>query len=93
MERIGIQGAIAGLTPEEIAKAEELANWRFIEEEGEAHDFRDHLARFPQGTTARMARSRLERAVWRDTPLAEEELKAFLAEFPDGEYAKRHEIA
>lgn len=52
--------AIAGLSPERIAKAEELANWEFIKGSDSIQDFRDHLARFPQGVTLRMARSRLE---------------------------------
>jgi hypothetical protein len=41
--------AIASLSPEQIAKAEELANWDFIKASGSLGDFRDHLARFPQG--------------------------------------------
>jgi len=52
--------AIAGLSPEQIAKAEELANWDFIKGSESAQAFRDHLARFPQGVTERMARTRLE---------------------------------
>jgi hypothetical protein len=40
--------AIAGLSPEHIAKAEELANWDFIKASENSEDFRDHLARFPK---------------------------------------------
>src|SRR5262249_48413701 len=39
--------AIAGLSPEHIVKAEELANWDFIKASEDTKEFRDHLARFP----------------------------------------------
>ena len=45
--------AIAGLSPEQIAKAEELANWDFIKASEGSQEFRDHLARFPQGEIGR----------------------------------------
>jgi hypothetical protein len=41
--------AIAGPSPEQIAKAEQLANWDFIKASESSQEFRDHLARFPQG--------------------------------------------
>jgi len=56
--------AIAGLSSEQIAKAEELANWDFIKASASAQEFRDHLARFPGGVTERFARTRLEDLVW-----------------------------
>jgi hypothetical protein len=83
-ERARLQ-SVAGLSSEQIAKAEELANWEFIKESQSPQDFRDHLARFPKGTTVRMARAKLEAIVWqelRTTPQLET-LEAFLAEFPD----------
>ena len=83
-ERARLQ-SVAGLSPEQIAKAEELANWEFIKESQSPHDFHDHLARFPKGTTVRMARAKLEAIVWQElstTPQLET-LEAFLAEFPD----------
>ena len=81
--------AIAGLSPEQILKAEELANWDFIKESKSAQDFRDQLARFPKGVTERMARAKLEAILWEE--LGElpqiEALDGFLTEFPDGTHA------
>ena len=81
--------AIAGLSPEQIAKAEELANWDFIKASESSQEFRDHLARFPQGVTERMARARLEGLVWTGLPRPADmdTLKGFLAEFPNGAHA------
>src|ERR1700722_11246111 len=81
--------AIAGLSPEQIAKAEELANWDFIKASEGSQEFRDHLARFPQGGTERMARKRLEALVWAglSQPVGADALKGFLAEFPNGTHA------
>jgi hypothetical protein len=81
--------AIAGLSPEQIAKAEELANWDFIKASESIEDFRDHLARFPQGVTERMARMRLEALVWAGLPqpVDTDRLKGFLPEFPNGAHA------
>jgi TIR domain len=81
--------AIAGLSPEQIAKAEELANWDFIKANEGSQEFRDHLARFPQGVTERMARKRLEALVWAGLshPVGADALKGFLAEFPNGTHA------
>jgi hypothetical protein len=80
---------VAGLSPEQITKAEELANWDFIKESESPQDFRDHLARFPSGVTERMARAKLESLMWSalgETPgLAE--LESFVAEFPDAKHA------
>src|SRR5262249_14061985 len=56
--------AIAGLSADQIGKAEELANWDFIKASESAQEFRDHLARFPGGVTERFARARLENLVW-----------------------------
>ena len=83
--------AIAGLSPEQIAKAEELANWDFIKAGVSSQDLRDHLARFPQGVTERMARARLEGLVWGglSPPIDTDALKTFLAEFPDGARASQ----
>jgi hypothetical protein len=81
--------AIAGLSPEQIAKAEELANWDFIKGSEGSQEFRDHLARFPQGVTERMARKTLEALVWAglSQPVGADALKGFLAEFPNGTHA------
>jgi hypothetical protein len=58
-ERARLQ-AIAGLSPDQIAKAEELVNWQFIKDGKSSDEFRDHLARFPQGVTKGLARAGLE---------------------------------
>jgi hypothetical protein len=78
--------AIAGLSPDQIAKAEELVNWDFIKEGKSSDEFRDHLARFPQGVTKGLARSRLEAFVWDalPRPINTAALKGFLEEFPKG---------
>ena len=54
------EAAVAGLSAEQIAKAEELANWDFIKDSKNPQEFRDHLARFPRGITYRMARAKLQ---------------------------------
>jgi hypothetical protein len=79
---------VAGLSAEQITKAEELANWDFIKESESPQDFRDHLARFPKGVTDRMARAKLESLVWSGLGEAPglDEIEAFLAEFPDGKH-------
>jgi chemotaxis response regulator CheB len=81
--------AIAGLSPEHIAKAEELANWDFIKTSENSQDFRDHLARFPNGVTERMARTKLEALVWAGlaVPMDGPALQSFLEEFPNGAHA------
>src|SRR5262249_46987844 len=82
--------AIAGLSADQIGKAEELANWDFIKASDSAQEFRDHLARFPGGVTERFARGRLENLVWAGlgaTP-GLDQLGDFLAEFPRGTHAK-----
>src|SRR5208337_855419 len=81
--------AKAGLTPEEIRKAEELANWDFIKDRRNAEDLRDHLARFAGGATDRYARAKLEALVWANpaTQGSIETLRTYLDEFPKGDNA------
>jgi len=80
----------AGLSLEEIRKAEELANWDFIKERGQPQALRDHLARFPGGVTALYASTRLEELVWKGLGSSPNitMLQAFLDEFPKGTNAK-----
>jgi clan AA aspartic protease (TIGR02281 family) len=83
---------VAGMSPEEVRKAEELANWDFIKERDRPQELQDHLARFPGGVTTRYARARLEELVWDGIAFAPtaptvETLQAFLNEFPDGKNA------
>jgi hypothetical protein len=91
LEREKAERARAGLTPDEVRKAEELANWDFIKDSRNASDFRDHLARFPGGLTERYARTKLEALVWADpaTQASSEALGTFLDEFPTGENADK----
>ena len=81
--------AQAGLTLDEIRKAEELANWDFIKDSANPNEFRDHLARFGGGTTDRYGRKKLEALLWADptTRFSIEALRKFLDEFPKGDYA------
>jgi len=77
--------AIAGLSPEQIAKAEELANWDFIKDSTNEQDFRDHLARFPGGICERMTRQKLANLTWRKLGEARDKraLESYLEEFPE----------
>ncbi len=77
---------VAGLSPEEVRKAEELANWEFIKERGDPQALRDHLARFPGGVTTLYAMTRLEVLVWAGLDASADglRLQAFLDEFPKG---------
>jgi hypothetical protein len=81
--------AIAGLSPDQIAKAEELANWGFIKTSESSQEFRDHLARFPKGASEPRARASLEGLVWAGLPrpVDKDALKGFLADFPNGVHA------
>jgi formylglycine-generating enzyme required for sulfatase activity len=89
-EERGRAQAAAGLSAEEIRKAEELASWEFVKDRGRIEDLRDHLARFPEGITERYAVSKLKDLVWAGLgPAATiEQLRAFLDEFPTGERAE-----
>jgi hypothetical protein len=82
--------AIAGLSPEQIAKAEELANWDFIKGSESIQDFRDHMARFSKGVSEPWARKKLEVLVWGGLPrpVNPDALKGFLAEFPNSAHAR-----
>jgi formylglycine-generating enzyme required for sulfatase activity len=83
--------AIAGLSPGQIAKAEELANWHFIKDSSQLQDFRDHLARFPGGVCERIARAKLSGLVWAALGEAADRkaLASYLEEFPDSAYAEQ----
>ena len=89
--------ATAGMTPENLRKAEELANWEFVKARDDERDLRDHLARFAGGPTERYAKEGLETVLWgaisADNSL--ERLRAFVEEFPKGAHADaaRKEIA
>lgn len=78
--------SLAGLSPEEIRKAEELASWQFVEPRGDVADLRDHLARYPAGVTARFASAKLEDLVWQGLGVSPTlaALRAFVDEFPRG---------
>jgi hypothetical protein len=88
-EERGRAQALSGLSPEEVAKAEELANWDAIMGRADAQALRDHLARFPRGVTAQFTLAKLEEALWAALGPSPDiaSLKAFLDEFPKGTYA------
>jgi hypothetical protein len=81
--------AQARLSPDEIRKAEELANWDFIKDSANPDEFRDHLARFHGGTTERYAQKKLEGLLWAlpATRSSSESLRKFIEEFPKGDHA------
>ena len=87
-EERGQQRAVAGLSPAEVRKAEELANWDFIKEQDDMQALRDHLARFPRGVTSLYAQTKLEELVWDGLPIepTEAQLASFIEEFPHGAY-------
>jgi hypothetical protein len=72
--------ALADLSAEEVRKAEELGNWDFVKDRNDIQNLRDHLARFPGGTTERCARDKLDGLAWAEL----EKLRAYLDEFPKG---------
>jgi hypothetical protein len=81
--------AAAGLSTEEIRKAEELANWEFVKDRNDVQDLRDHLSRFPSGTTERYALTKLDQLVWAalgSTPDITQ-LRGYVDEFPKGSNA------
>ena len=63
-EERGRAQAAAGLSAEEIRKAEELASWEFVKDRNDIQDLRDHLARCPSGTTERYAIAKLDGVGW-----------------------------
>jgi formylglycine-generating enzyme required for sulfatase activity len=78
-----------GLSEEAIRTAQELANWEFVKDRNDVQDLRDHLARFPGGTTARYALAKLDQLVWvalGPTPDIVQ-LRAYLDQFPKGSNA------
>jgi formylglycine-generating enzyme required for sulfatase activity len=85
-EERGRAQAAAGLSPDEIRKAEELASWDFVKERNDVQDLRDHLARFPGGTTERYALSKLDGLVWAGLGSVPNvaQVRAYLDEFPKG---------
>jgi hypothetical protein len=58
-ERARAQAA-AGLSAQEIRRTEELASWDFLKERNDIQDLRDHMARFPGGTTERYVIAKLD---------------------------------
>lgn len=78
----------AGMSAEDVRKAEELANWDFIKVRSGIDDLRDHLARFEGGITERYARARLAGLIWAGLSAAApiEQLWAFVDAFPQSEH-------
>ena len=95
LERAAKARAQAGLSPDEIRKAEELANWDFIKDSANPDEFRDHLARFHDGATERYARKKLEGLLWAlpATRSSIESLRKFIEEFPKGDHAGEAQAA
>jgi tetratricopeptide (TPR) repeat protein len=83
------EAAVSSLSAEQIAKAEELANWEFIKERNKPQELIDHLARFPKGVCVHMASEKLEALLWRDLEKAPTiaVLSSFLEAFPEGAHA------
>jgi Tol biopolymer transport system component len=82
--------AVLEPSPEQIAWADELDNWRAIKASANPQVFRHHVARFPGGVTETYARARLEDLVWAGLGAAPtlDQLADFLAAFPQGAHAK-----
>lgn len=79
----------AGMSAEDVRKAEELANWDFIKGRSDIDDLRDHLARFAGGVTERYAQARLAELIWAGLSATSpiEQLRAFVEAFPQSEHA------
>lgn len=79
----------AGMSAEDVRKAEELANWDFIKGRSDIDDLRDHLARFAGGVTERYAQARLAELMWAGLSATApiEQLSAFVEAFPQSEHA------
>lgn len=86
--------AQAARTPEDIRKAEELANWDFIKDSPDPEEFRNHLARYGNGPTGGHAYYRLEALVWADpaTHGLIQNLRQFIEEFPGSEHTSAAEM-
>ena len=85
-EERGRAQTAAGLSAENVRKAGELANWDFIKDGNNIQDLRDHLARFPGGTTEGYALAKLDGLVWTELAFepVTELLRDYLDEFPTG---------
>jgi hypothetical protein len=90
LEREARAQAVAGLSADQIRKAEELASWDFIKGKTDPAEFRGHVASYPGGVTARFAMERLEELVWAEMGETgdKSKLQSYLAEFPRGAHAK-----
>lgn len=84
------RGAGPSLPPVDLRQAEELANWEFVQASSEPEDLRDHIARFPGGSSEAMAQARLEHAVWEKLAARPslDALQGFLNEFPASRFAE-----
>lgn len=82
--------ASEGLPSQDTREAEELANWEFVQSSSEPEDLRDHIARFPGGSTEAEAQARLEHAVWEKLAARPslDALQGFLNEFPASRFAE-----
>jgi len=89
-ESVAEKSEAEGLSAEDILRAEEIVNWNFIQNRDDTDVLRDHIARFPEGSTANLAIIRLQEIIWES--IAQNptgiELTLFLEEFPDGSYAR-----
>ena len=86
--------AQAARSPEDIRKAEEIANWDYIKDSPDPDEFRDHLARYGNGPTCGHAYYRLETLVWADpaTHGLIQNLRRFIEEFPRSERVPAAEV-
>lgn len=87
--RFPAEAAASGAMPiaeDIVRKAQELARWEFIKGSSAVEDFRNFLARFPDGDLADLATMRLESLRWEEVTRERtvERLSTFLAEFPNG---------
>ncbi len=85
-EERGRSQAAAGLSQEEIRRAEEMASWEFVKDRNSVYDLRDHLARFSGGQTERYARAKLDVLSWAALGRSPSvgELQNYVNEFPKG---------
>jgi preprotein translocase subunit SecY len=90
MAKLATLEAQVNATPAQMRAVEEKSRWELIAKHKDIRDIRDHVARFPGGSSEPEARRLLEDLVWLElgpepTLMA---LDSFIGEFPEGRHAQ-----
>lgn len=78
------------LSPDQIRKNDEIANWNRIKDTDDRKLLRDHWATYPGGIYEQAARTKCEALAWEELPEkpSVKPLQKFLTEFPNGELTR-----